>query len=286
LLSRCVPYVAKRILLNDCKEMVMRCNNPLTALMIGHHISRYIPPPSPWPDLTHQCVLHRWEQLKISRREWNSLTDDSSQSSPPSPALLLTRPSLPLLSHRSQDWFQIPNHSSLPNGHCTSLQATVCPTSLPSPSSPLTDHLPLHRVTELVKDCQSTTPTNQSEKEEVTLILKRQRVAKLVQAEVSLRRMLDLGDSEEYVKAQETLINTFREWFLPSPSLLIPPLTPPAGNSYFGKVTAVVETKEQKRAMDPWIKNLDLGSLLRSGSSPSPTPPHPSSESMLSSLEP
>ena len=40
LLSNCVPYVAKRILLNDCQEMVMRCNNPLTALMIGHHISR------------------------------------------------------------------------------------------------------------------------------------------------------------------------------------------------------------------------------------------------------
>jgi hypothetical protein len=42
LLSRCVPYVAKRILLNDCKEMVMRCNNPLTALLIGHHISRSV----------------------------------------------------------------------------------------------------------------------------------------------------------------------------------------------------------------------------------------------------
>jgi hypothetical protein len=42
LLSRCVPYLAKRILLNDCKEMVMRCNNPLTALLIGHHISRSI----------------------------------------------------------------------------------------------------------------------------------------------------------------------------------------------------------------------------------------------------
>ena len=25
----------------------------------------------------------------------------------------------------------------------------------------------------------------------------------------------------------------------------------------------IVETKERKRAMDPWIKNLDLGSLLR-----------------------
>ena len=42
LLSKCVPFVAKRILLNDCKEIVMRCNNPLTALMIGHHISRSI----------------------------------------------------------------------------------------------------------------------------------------------------------------------------------------------------------------------------------------------------
>lgn len=40
LLSKCIPYVAKRVILNDCKEMVMRCNNPLTALMIGHHITR------------------------------------------------------------------------------------------------------------------------------------------------------------------------------------------------------------------------------------------------------
>lgn len=40
LLSRCISYVAKRVLLNDCKEMVLRCNNPLTAMLIGHHISR------------------------------------------------------------------------------------------------------------------------------------------------------------------------------------------------------------------------------------------------------
>lgn len=58
LLSRCVPFIAKRILLNDCKELVLKCNNPLTAMMIGHHISR-------------------WEQLRITRRELNSLTNDS-----------------------------------------------------------------------------------------------------------------------------------------------------------------------------------------------------------------
>jgi hypothetical protein len=40
LLSRSISYVAKRVLLNDCKEMVMRCNNPLTALLIGQHITR------------------------------------------------------------------------------------------------------------------------------------------------------------------------------------------------------------------------------------------------------
>lgn len=32
---------------------------------------------------------------------------------------------------------------------------------------------------------------------------------------------------------------------------------------YVGKQAEVVVVKEKKRAMDPWIMNLDLGSLLR-----------------------
>lgn len=63
----------------------------------------------------------------------------------------------------------------------------------------------------MVKECQAAAPVHQSEKEEVSQIIKRQRVAKLVQTEISLRRLLDLGDSDEYIHSQESVISTFRE---------------------------------------------------------------------------
>jgi hypothetical protein len=104
----------------------------------------------------------------------------------------------------------------------------------------------------------STPLSGQSEKEEVSMILKRQRVAKLLQIEILLHKMLALEDTEEFLTAQESLITS-----LSIPEAVLYLLIFFLEGSYFGQVNEVVEVKEQKRAMDPWIKNLDLGSLLR-----------------------
>jgi hypothetical protein len=62
----------------------------------------------------------------------------------------------------------------------------------------------------LVKECNAVTPTAQSEKEAVSLILKRQRVAKLINCQLSLRQMLDLEDTEEHIVSQQSIISDFR----------------------------------------------------------------------------
>jgi hypothetical protein len=63
----------------------------------------------------------------------------------------------------------------------------------------------------MVKDCNSISPSAKTEKEAVSLILKRQRVAKLVNSELSLRQMLDLGDTDDYILSQQTIISDFRK---------------------------------------------------------------------------
>ena len=57
LLARCTPYMAKRILLGDLKDQIMRCNSPLIALLIGTHVTR-------------------WSDVQLTIREVKSATDD------------------------------------------------------------------------------------------------------------------------------------------------------------------------------------------------------------------
>lgn len=72
MLARCTPYVAKRILVGDIdahvrqltlsiltitRKQIMRCNNPLVAVLIGTHVDR-------------------WSKMNITRREVKSATSD------------------------------------------------------------------------------------------------------------------------------------------------------------------------------------------------------------------
>lgn len=60
LLSRCTSYIAKRILLGDIKDQVLLCNNPLMCVLIGTHVTR-------------------WDEIKLTRRELVSLTEDKGK---------------------------------------------------------------------------------------------------------------------------------------------------------------------------------------------------------------
>ena len=65
---------------------------------------------------------------------------------------------------------------------------------------------------EMVKECQSPDTIHRSEKEEVSMILKRQRVAKLLQIDISLRKLLDLEVTDDYIQEQEALITSFSKF--------------------------------------------------------------------------
>lgn len=67
---------------------------------------------------------------------------------------------------------------------------------------------------DMVKECQVLDKANQSEKEEVSMILRRQRVAKLLQIEISLRQLLDLDVTDDYIQEQQGLITSFSKLFL------------------------------------------------------------------------
>lgn len=57
----------------------------------------------------------------------------------------------------------------------------------------------------LARECLPSTQ-RLSEKDEVTLIIKRQRVARLLTVELSLRKLLGISESEEWVMKQERRI--------------------------------------------------------------------------------
>ena len=184
LLAKCTQYMAKRILVGDLKDQIMKCNSPLMALLIGTHITR-------------------WDNLQLTTREVKSVTEDVT------------------LSRKAGSTFQF-----------TFIIRT------------LTLVLLKQRCRDLINAC-AVDPGKKSytEEEGVALVLRRKKLHKLWRTEEVMRDLLGLSPDPVLEDEKEQLKAQYAEY-------------------YVGKVqTQVVKVKE--KAHDPWIFNLDLGSLLR-----------------------
>ena len=186
MLHKCTPYIAKRIILGDLKDQVMRCNSPLMALLIGTHVSR-------------------WSSLQLTTREVKSLTDDK------------------ILEKKSGSSFQM-----VFIVRCLALV------------------LLKQRCRDLINTCkiEPSRKASLSEEEGVALVLRRQKLQKLWHTEEVMRDLLGVPLDPVLEEEKVRLKAEYAEF-------------------YVGKVERHIVVKKKETAVDPWIYNLDLGSLLR-----------------------
>lgn len=69
----------------------------------------------------------------------------------------------------------------------------------------------MHSVSEMRKSCENIDTTKLSEDEEIALIMRRQKVAKMWKVEVCLRRMFDLGDDVEKINDLAEVMAQYRK---------------------------------------------------------------------------
>lgn len=158
----------------------MKCNNPITAILIGTHVDR-------------------WSKLDITRREISTLTTHCGKW------MLRRQTNLPLCLCRSGDTcgYTIPKRCDVASHCCPSDETKVTRVSR---CSYCRDVMCLGRCLQEQVACM--TPEHAlSEEEEVALIIRRQKLSKAWKAEEAIRTYF--GISPESLPSRTALLESY-----------------------------------------------------------------------------